>query len=100
MAKSKSSSSILTQPLNTETAKEIKRIIAAGAVYKQAIADANDGLKDLVEEGSAKTGVDKSVLKEVIATVFKQDYLEKTEKRNEVEAVLAITGQLPTKGDE
>lgn len=100
MSKKQGASKILTQNLSSEDAKVLKNVIACGMVYYKDIADSRESLKETIEDASKKLGIDKAVLGEVIRTAFKQDYLEKSERRDEVDAIMKLTGFDGSRDDE
>lgn len=93
----KGNSTLLTQPITSENKDKLKKVISAGMVYMQHIEDTRQSMKEAIESASADLGIDKSIINEVIRTVFKQDYLDKTEKRDEVDAIMSMTGYMPEK---
>lgn len=92
MAKNNGTSGLLSQSLNSNQTADIKKVIAAGIVYLQSIEDYRTSMKEAVSMASEDLGIDKAVLMEVIRTVYKQDYKDKSEKRDEVDAIMALTG--------
>lgn len=100
MAKQTGTSKLLSQNLTSEDAKVLKNVISVGMVYHQDIADTRESLKETIEDASKKLGIDKAVIAEVIRTAYKQDYLEKSERREEVDAIMKMTGFDGSKDDE
>lgn len=92
MSKQQGSSKILSQNLSSEDAKVLKNVINVGMVYHHDIAQTRESLKETIEDASKKLGIDKAVLAEVIRTAYKQDYIEKSERRDEIDAIMKMTG--------
>lgn len=92
MSKQQGSSKILSQNLSSEDAKVLRNVISVGMVYHNDIAQTRESLKETIEDASKKLGIDKAVLAEVIRTAYKQDYIEKSERRDEIDAIMKMTG--------
>ena len=99
MSNQTGSSSVLTQPQSADQVDKLKKLISAGVVYKQHITDIKDSLNEAVTLASKELSIDKKILNEAINVVFKQNYFDKAEQHDEVDAVLSMTGLIPTKKD-
>lgn len=100
MSKQQGSSKILSQNLSSEDAKVLKNVISTGMVYHHDITQTRESLKETIEDASKKLGIDKAVLAEVIRTAYKQDYIEKSERRDEIDAIMKMTGFDGSRDDE
>ncbi len=92
MSKKQGTSKILSQTLSSEDAKVLKNVIAVGMVYHHDITQTRESLKETIDDASKKLGIDKAVLAEVIRTAYKKDYVEKSERRDEIDAIMKMTG--------
>ena len=83
-----------------EEKAKLDRLIKEGATVLQEVEDLNAGLKDTVKAVAEELEVKPSTINKAIKIAFKYEWAKHEEEWEEIESILGITNNLPTKEDD
>lgn len=83
-----------------EEKAKLERLVNEGVTVLQEIEDLNAGLKDTVKAVAEELEVKPSTINKAIKIAFKDEWAKHEEEWEEIESILGITNNLPTKEDD
>ena len=90
----------MSKSYGPEEKAKLERLISEGSTVLREVEDLNEGLKDTVKAVAEELQIKPSTINKAIKIAFKDEWAKHEEEWEEIESILGITNNLPTKEDD